>query len=366
MGNENLIQKKKHDDPGNRDPEIYWEQAYALVENRKKSIAGYARRFLAYSSYSLDEFVQTAYESAYKAVKKCAQKNTTEVAGHFWKIFHSDCCGMADIPSKKAFFEECIRNSNGDSHVADEAVREMSKAPVCFEEYREYGDEDAPAVAVAYPAADPLEAVLRKEEDSFLINRETLQQETIRKALAIMTRRERQVWEYLLGNKGKIPEIKELVSILGLRKQRVLELRNSGLAYVKKIFSLHKQLYSCRELSEMTGYSEGAINVMRRCGYLKNNEDYVRRNGKGHCLFTERAFERLLIRRDKRRVKAERETLRLLPAAFTMDPLPSLFDVEEIWHDGETDAPGRRPRTDDMGIIPVNPHAANIHAAVNG
>ncbi|GER92295.1 hypothetical protein A45J_0010 [hot springs metagenome] len=80
-------------------PEYLWQQAYDFVETEKKKVIGFARHFLPYSSYGLDEFIQQAYESAFKGFKNVSKKRTPEntkaISGDSiletvttWPIFH--------------------------------------------------------------------------------------------------------------------------------------------------------------------------------------------------------------------------------------------------------------------------------------
>jgi len=282
-------------------PEYLWQQSYNFVETEKKKITGYARHFLPYSSYSLDEFIQQAYESAYRALEKCLEKRESDkYEGYFWKQYLKDCYKMANIPSRKKFYEECIKNSIKDHSLAEEILKELSYSPITLEEYRECSEDDAPATAVASSFPDPLQTAIENEEALDNELKDLIQQEAIKKAICLMTKRERQVWEYLLGCRdGKIYDIKDLTTVLDLKKQRIIELRENALSFIQKVFTLHGQkLYTLQELSEKTGYSIGTLKLMKRYGFLKANEDYIQRTKNNSALFTEKAINKLIARRE--------------------------------------------------------------------
>jgi hypothetical protein len=276
--------------------EYLWQQAYELVEAKKRTITGYARRFLPYSSYSLDEFIQQAYESAYRAFDKCLEKGESDkYEGYFWKQYLKDCYKMANIPSRKKFYEECIKNSIKDHSLAEEILKELSCSPITLEEYRECSEDDATATAVASSIPDPLETAIGNEESLDNELKELIQEDMIEKALMLMTKREKQVWDYLLGHHGRIYSMHELVPILGLKKSRLIALRDNSLSFIRKTFSATR-LYTLRELSDKSGYSIATLRLMKRYGFLKANEDYIQRVKNSSALFTDKAINKLLTR----------------------------------------------------------------------
>jgi len=182
------------------DAEHLWQQAYDFVETEKKKIAGYARRFLPYSSYSLDEFIQQAYVSAYRAFEECLKKGeSVKYKGYFWRQYLKDCFKMANIPSNKKIHEKSIKTCIKDQSLAEEILKGLSCSPIVHEEYREYSEDDAPAAAVASSFPDPLQTAIRNEEALDNELRCLIQNEKVKKALFLLTPRERQVWEHLIG-----------------------------------------------------------------------------------------------------------------------------------------------------------------------
>lgn len=284
----------------NLDPESLWQQAYELVETEKQKITGFARRFLPYSSYSLDEFIQQAYESTYRAIEKSFEKGEPDRReGYFWMQYLKDCYKMANIPSRKKFYEECIKTSVKDQSLAEEILKELSCSPIIHEEYREYSEDDAPATAVASSIPDPLQTAIQNEETLDNELKELIQNEMVKKALLLLTPREKLVWEYLLGHHdGRIYSVQELISVLGLKKSRILALRDNGLEFIQKIFSEQNRLYTLQELSEKSGYSLSTLRAMKRYGFLKAKEDYIQRTKNSSALFTEKALNKLIARRE--------------------------------------------------------------------
>lgn len=221
------------------DTEALWSRAYEFVEAAKQKIAGYARRFLPYSSYSHDEFIQQAYESAYHALEKCIEKGKPDkYEGYFWMQYLKDCYKMANIPSRKKFYEECIKSSINDPALAEEILKELSCSPITLEEYREHSEDGAPATAVASSIPDPLENAIQNEESLDNELKELIQEEMLKKALMLMTPRQRQVWEYLMGFHGSIPSLPFIGQKLGITKQMVIKLRDKGLKRAAEILSL--------------------------------------------------------------------------------------------------------------------------------
>ena len=250
--------------------EALWMQAYEFVGSTKQKIIGFARKFLPYSCYSLDEFIQQAYESAYRGFRKYHEKTQNSKVrieklreGYFWKQYLKDCWKMTNV-TLAAFFTE----------------------------YREYSEDGAPATTVASSIPDPLETTIQNRETLDNELKELIQKERFKKALLLMTKRERQLWGYLLGCHGKIYSIYELTSVLGLKKSRLIALRNNSLSFIRKTFSVHKHLYTLEELSKETGYSVSTIKVMKR-SFFKANEDYIQRTKHNSALFTEKAVEKL-------------------------------------------------------------------------
>ncbi|GER92294.1 hypothetical protein A45J_0009 [hot springs metagenome] len=60
----------------------------------------------------------------------------------------------------------------------------------------------------------------------------------------------------------------------------------------------HSQLFTIDELSQRTGYRAGTIRLMKRYGFFKANEDYIQRTKSNNTLFTEKAVNRLITRRE--------------------------------------------------------------------
>lgn len=277
-------------------PETIWTQAYEFVETNKKIIAGYARRFLPYSSYPIDEFIQQAYESAYHALQACITKqNHDKYIGYFWMQYLRDCSKMANIPSKKKLYEKCIKNSIKNKSLVEEILKELSCSPIIHEEYKECHTDNIPATTTASPTLNPLQILIDNEEALGNELKELIQEETIKKALMLMTKREKQSWEYRLGHHhNKKYTINEIALMLNIKKSKVIKLKKNALLYIQKIFSAYGQnFYTIQELSEKAGCSIADIKYMKQCGILEASKDYIQRSKKSNALFTNNAIQKL-------------------------------------------------------------------------
>lgn len=157
------------------------------VDENLPKIKGHARKYLAYSPYELEEFIQSAYEAAILA-ERC---EGYEYEQAFWFHFKKSCLNMT--------------YSHGNKKIK------------CFhEEYREFGDDDNPPTYIkVQPKID--------DTINFTLS-DVVGASIIRDALEIMTNKEKEVWELLLKGLG----LKRTATYLGKSKTAVIKLRDAG------------------------------------------------------------------------------------------------------------------------------------------
>lgn len=169
---------------------------YAWVKESLPKIKRHAMKYLTYSPYELEEFVQAAYESAILAKRNVGY----EFEQSFWFHFKKSCLNMT--------------YSHGDKRIK------------CYhEEYREYGDDDTPPT-YAYQPTDSSDDTMAVSDDA----KDTI----FREALSLMTSKEKEVWELLLKGEG----LKKIAICLGKSKTAVIKLKESGKKRAVNQFSL--------------------------------------------------------------------------------------------------------------------------------
>lgn len=176
-----------------------WEQREKVdilswVQDNLSKIRGHARKYLTYTPYEPEEFIQAAYEAALLA----QNDESHEFKQSFWFHFKKACLNMT--------------YSKGDKAI-----------PCYHEEYIEFGSDDSPPTCISIqPAIDdtPTHQLSPNLEDSLIST-----------ALQEMTAKEREVWELLLLGMS----LKKVAAILGKSKTAVIKLRESGKNRVKPI-----------------------------------------------------------------------------------------------------------------------------------
>lgn len=154
-----------------------------LEENIYK-IKGHARRYLASSPYELEEFIQTAYEVALSI----EQHDEYVFEQTFWLNYKKSCRNMLYNKGDKRI--QCVH-----------------------EEYIEFGSQEKKATNISV-LPNYIEEDNQEDKDVL-----------VKKVLAVMTDKEREVWELLLDGWN----LKEISRRLNKSKTAVIKLKTAGL-----------------------------------------------------------------------------------------------------------------------------------------
>ena len=187
------------------------EDILKWVEDNLPQIKGHARKYLAYSPYELEEFVQQAYETAL-AVLKDNRLKTVSFDRIFWSSFRVDCLGMTYTRGRSDVFHD---------------------------EYQEFGDEESPATEM------PAEFLIDGEQifDSIEGQPEPIdivddlspekRKMVVRRALDLMTFKERRAWEFRIAGYTR----RETARLMGVSRQNVQNFLKRGLMRVQDLSS---------------------------------------------------------------------------------------------------------------------------------
>lgn len=174
--------------------------AVQWVAKNARKIKGRAAKFLRYSPYDMEDFLQQAYVTALAAVDISLTRDVPFEAC-FWVLFSAESRMMASNP--------VTRN--------------------CFEEFREeYTEEGLSPTLIQESYQVPWDGDGIGEEEQELTG------ELREKALSTMTDRQREVWGYLLSERHY--STLEIAKVMKVTRQVVEELRDAGLKRVKKHF----------------------------------------------------------------------------------------------------------------------------------
>lgn len=189
------------------------EDLYGWVGERMARIRGHARKYLAYSPYEMDEFVQQAYETALLAREDCLRRGAPADIACFEKMFWS------------SFRIACLRMT----------YTHGKKAVISHEEYQESGDENAPATQT------PAEVLIGGGEDISetsgagpgRVDELTPAQKRAfaRQVLALMTPREKLAWEHILAGRTR----RQAARSMGITRQSVQDLLRWGIKRAKRL-----------------------------------------------------------------------------------------------------------------------------------
>lgn len=187
---------------GPRDEEREAQRRFAIqwVDGNLKKVKGRAAKFQHYSPYDMEDFIQQAYIAALTAVD-VSRGQELPFEACFWVLFTADSRIMASNPVTRNRYEEFA-----------EDYTEQGYAPTFAQDLFPYSAEGISA---------------GKEEPEEI---DTL----IDIAIAAMTSRQREVWRFLLSEKHHTTA--EIAGILGVKRQVVEELRDSGLRRVRRYF----------------------------------------------------------------------------------------------------------------------------------
>lgn len=181
------------------DHEAQRRLAVLWVDRNMRKIRGRAAKFQRYSPYDLEDFIQQSYIAALAAVDVSRDQDLPFEAC-FWVLFTAESRIMASNPVTRNRYEEFT-----------EDYTEQGYAPTFTQELYQ-----------------PPTGELSSREDLEMI------QGIIDMALSVMTPRQREVWRFLLSDKHHTTA--EIAEILGVKRQVVEELRESGLTRVRKHF----------------------------------------------------------------------------------------------------------------------------------
>jgi len=169
--------------------EVVKVDVFTWIEDNLPKIRGHARKYLAYSPYDLEEFIQAAYE----CVLKAESDTDHDFERSFWFYYKKAC---KEMTYSKGY-----------------------KIPCFHEEYREqWEDDDTP------PTIVPTQPVLNYSDDFSDVD-EADKIMAVSEALSSMTKREKDAWKLLLNGIS----IKKTAAMLGISKTAVIKLRDSGL-----------------------------------------------------------------------------------------------------------------------------------------
>ena len=188
------------------------EDVFKWVEDNLPQIKGHARKYLAYSPYELEEFVQQAYATVLE-IRKDARLKAVPFERIFWSSFRVDCLGMTFTHGKSK--------------------------DVFHDEYQESGDDESPATGT------PAELLIDGEEifdsidgqpEPFDIVDSLAPEErrmVVRRALDLMTFKERRAWEFRLAGYTR----RETARLMRVSRQNVQNFLKRGLMRVKDLSS---------------------------------------------------------------------------------------------------------------------------------
>ena len=182
------------------------------VEDNLPQIKGHARKYLAYSPYELEEFVQQAFETALGILKDNRLK-AVPFERIFWSSFRIDCLGMT-------------------------YTRGKSK-DVFHDEYQESGDDESPATGtpaeLLIDGEEIFDSIDGQPEETGIVD-DLLPEErkmVVRRALDLMTFKERRAWEFRLAGYTR----RETARLMCVSRQNVQNFLKRGLMRVKDLSS---------------------------------------------------------------------------------------------------------------------------------
>ncbi len=188
------------------------EDVLKWIEGNLPQIKGHARKYLAYSPYELEEFVQQAYETAL-GVRKDNRLKAVPFERIFWSSFRVDCLGMTYTHGKLK--------------------------DVFHDEYQEFGDDESPATEMPaeflIDGEEIFESIDGQPEESDIVD--DLSPEgrkiAVRRALDLMTFKERRAWEFRLVGYT----CRETARLMGISRQNVQNFLKRGLMRAKDLSS---------------------------------------------------------------------------------------------------------------------------------
>jgi RNA polymerase sigma factor (sigma-70 family) len=179
-----------------------------LHDNMLK-IKGHARKYLAFSPYELDEFVQQAHETALRAYEGSVRKGIP-FEHIFWSSFRIACLKMT--------------------------YTQGEKIEVYHEEYREFADDETVATMVPVDLLagekEIIHSIDGRPDECELVDSLSADEQkiVIREVLELMLLKERQAWELRFQGFST----RESARLMGVTRQRIQNLLKRGLRRVRK------------------------------------------------------------------------------------------------------------------------------------
>lgn len=189
------------------------EELLRWVNDNLPKIRGHARKYLSYSPYELDEFVQQAYETALRASGESLRKGIS-FEQIFWSSFRIACLKMT--------------YTHGD------------RIEVYHEEYREFGDEETMATQVPVDLLTGEREIIHSidghQDKSDLLDGLSPEERKIlvREVFDLMLPKEKKAWEFHFQGFS----IRETAKLIGVTRQRIQNLMKRGLRRVRNHLAL--------------------------------------------------------------------------------------------------------------------------------
>lgn len=189
--------------------ELSGEKLLRWIQDNLPKIRGHARKYLSYSPYDIEEFVQQAYETALKASGDSMRKGIS-FEQIFWSSFRIACLKMTYTHGEKI--------------------------EVYHEEYREFGDEEMMATMIPMDLLtgekETIDSIDGHPDESDMVDSLSPEEQKImvREVLELMLPKERQAWEFHFQGFS----IRETARLMGVTRQRIQNLMKRGLRRVRK------------------------------------------------------------------------------------------------------------------------------------
>ena len=190
-----------------------WRNArmFLSAPARKAIITRYARKFMLYSPYDLEDYFSEAHLASYRAMQACSRNGEPEdCERYFWTLVKSAFSQMSTNPAQRDV-------------IPGEDAGPMA---VVFERYeeQEFEGETEGRPAGAFCSIQPMDRLWSPESIA-----DILLARQVRAALAAMTVRQREVWSLMLEGR----DTGEIANMLHISRQNVEKLRETGLTKVR-------------------------------------------------------------------------------------------------------------------------------------
>lgn len=195
------------------------DAALAWVAQYKPLIRQKIVKFLPYSSYDEDDFMQSAYESVCYAVELSHKRQCENFTFYFWRRFLKLCCQQSDLPSKKFFFGKAIGS-------------EKAEGPCEFDSYQECYDEGGETTPTPVCVPNPEDAIIENLIDKLVPIRQQALATAVEIALQSMTERQREIVTLDLSGSGNVSE---MASQLKVTRQTVQIIKKQAYARLEKL-----------------------------------------------------------------------------------------------------------------------------------